>query len=241
MKTLKIAVIASLISASSGLFAQATWTGAEFNGTGDPTFSTGTNWSAGSAPAANTAIIFSATSLMGLDNNYTTPSFTVNSGVTADVTNAGSEALTIGGATGLTMNGVAVNFALPVIGSVTSTYSINSGSVNFQNAFDISGAGATITINMAAGTSVSFASTPAWFGAGINFTGAGVTASSITAAANISTNISKIKVNGVAAQLTGGKIVTTAVPEPSTWATLAGASGLVFAVYRRRRSVAVQA
>jgi hypothetical protein len=214
-----------------------TWSG--LDASGDEAFYTAGNWVGGVAPvsgAANLVIGSQSTGTLYIDNvSFQAASLTVNSGITFTISNFGAESLTITGG-GLIMNGTSLTFAAPVVSGAASTWNINSGSVVFGNAFDLSVG--LLTINMAAGTNVTFGAAPTWNGTGINFTGAGVTASSITAP-GFAGNIAKVQINGAAAQLSGGNIVPTVIPEPSTYATLAGVFVLGLVASRRRKVATV--
>lgn len=236
MKYTRIISALTLISlAVSSASAQATWIG----GAGDNDNSNAANWSPAVAPASGTAFAVGNADPLGLSANYTAPSVTINSGINANILALGGpESLTIGSG-GLIMNGASFQMDAILISSASSTWQINSGSVTFTNFFDIQTG--LITINLASGTSINFAVAPVWAGTGINFTGAGVTASSISAPNFGPAQIAKVTINGAAAQLSGGKIVPTVIPEPSTFATLAGVMVLGFVALRRRKTVAVAA
>lgn len=209
-------------------YAQATWT----NSTDDEPqpISVGANWSTGVLPSAGSAIIIGVSSWLGFDSSLSVSTLTLSPGVSTQFIPLGSDTVTIGSG-GLVLGaGSNVSFDLPVISSANSTWSIGGASVAFRAAFDISAG--TVSLNLSNGGLVNFASSvlPNWVGT-LAITGTGNF--SVSASAFAPANLDKVTINGNPVQLSGGQLV--AIPEPASFAALAGGMVLVGALTRRRR------
>lgn len=255
-KSLVSGAIALGIAIASSAVAQTTWTGA-----GDATdWSNGDNWSNGLPGSANAAIFDSSTGATGLFEDFVVSSITFTGAAGSDlVIGVGGSALTIN--SGITNNTAATpDFQLVVsAGNANATW---NGPVKFSNIVNlgtrqitivdsVTFSGSAINIDINSGTvygrflgagltayqpgvdgiRVNFGGTFSAFTDGQTFdftTGSftGATLGTLPALPNgLSWNTTQFISQGI----------LTVVPEPSTWAALAGVLVLGVAACRRRK------
>lgn len=225
-KTFKLIIIllTSSIVLNAGI---ATWTAAA----GDYMFATAGNWNPASKPQDHDELIIDNV-LIGFDVSFIAHSVKINNGLNVVMVPASAQTLTIESG-GLINNG-SVSFQLTVLTTGNQTWQIGSGDVAFTNRLDITSG--VVTIDLGVGGTVNFnmsADNPNWNGS-INFIG-NVTDTSIVATGMGLTaqNIGKITINNQAVEKIGNYL--TAIPEPSTYALIAGLLALVGVVAARRK------
>lgn len=234
-RSLLLAGLAALLAASAS--AQSIWT----NAGGDYLFSNPANWSGNAVPTDGADLSLATDDLLGLDNggNFHANSLTIQSGFTGLLMVAGAETLSLGTG-GINNLGSGLDFQVGLTVTTSQTWNVGSGAFLLSDTFQVA-SGAVLTINVGAGASFDFAmnaANPTWLGT-INFTGNTAAASLLASGAGFtSQNLGLITIDGVAAQLTGTQLTTSAIPEPSTYALLFGAGVLGLAVLRRRRATA---
>ncbi len=215
-------------------FAQSQW----LDLSSDSSFSNPANWSPSVVPASNSNLLIGVSGTLGFDSggSYTASSITVSPGVSSIFAPSGPESLILGSG-GITLgSGSALSFQLPVQTSASSAWSIGAASVTFSNLFEIRPG--TVSLNISNGGSINFEgpSSPAWTGT-LAITGSG--SFSITAIGFDSNNVDNVTINGSPAMLDGDTLIA-AIPEPGTFASLAGLAALVVGVCSRRKKATPQ-
>ena len=142
-----------------------------------------------------------------------------------------ANSFTMSGENGFNVSGS----ASPVAGTNNGSVSATTGTFTYGGnlTFNFTGAG------VSGATYDLFNTTGATLGSA-SFTSVSIAGSYASAFTN-SSGIWSATVGGLNwafTEATGDLVLTTAIPEPSTWAALAGLSGLAFAAGRRRRRAA---
>ncbi|WP_438479231.1 PEP-CTERM sorting domain-containing protein [Oleiharenicola lentus] len=237
MKSLtQLISLASLLALPALVSAQSVWT----NAAADFSFSNPANWAGNAVPASGADLSLAISDLVGLDNggNFAANSLTIQSGISGMFVSASAETLTLG-AGGISNLGLGVDFQSTLLTTATQTWNVGDGTFTIGNTFDVT-TGSTLTINVGSGATFLFAMgqpNPDWNGF-INFVGSVSTASlRVTGAGFTTQNLSRITIDGAEAQLVGDQLsAVSAIPEPSTYAMMAGVAALVLAAARRKFS-----
>ncbi len=253
--------ILALIAGITPLVGQTTF----IDGAGDPSWSNPGNWSTGAVPTTTAAVVIPATpqfGIIGIDTGATIiGSLTINSGVAGfSFESALGDTLQVGNITNNSSETIVFN--LPVFaGAASQTW---DGPLTFNNVIDLSTRSVTLAGVVdfnGSDLSLSIANATTYgrfLGAGnadvngvtINVTGAftggfvpaegqsfDFTSGSFTGA---TLNIASLPTLSSGLQWNTTQFISegilTVVPEPSTWAALAGMAVLGVAASRRRRS-----
>lgn len=227
---LSLGILAALPALVS---AQSVWT----NSGGDFSFSNPANWSGNAVPVDGADLSIATDDLLGLDHggHFAANSLAIAAGYTGLFLPASAETLSVG-AGGIANLGLGADFQLTLLAVSTQTWELGAGTFTLGNTFDVT-AGTALTINVGSGATFLFAMgtlNPDWNGT-INFTGA-INAATlrVTGAGFTEQNLSRITIDGLQAQLVGDHLSSAAaIPEPSTYAMMAGVAALVIAARRR--------